>query len=254
MEIWNNASTGMKVLIVVVVALAVIAVIFILSNAFGGSQEPTVPAAPAAPAATATPIPTPKPSAPPVAVISGPTQVQVGQPVTLSAADSKPAEGSQIVGYLWDLGDGALSTNAQVSHTYAAEGRYDVKLTVTDNNSLDNSSNIKMEVIAAPQQPTLEDRDWIKMNVLQGTEITATFRKGKVAGSAGCNDYSGSYTMDGATLSVGTLASGRKACDQPIMDQETAYLTALGAATSYQVQGDNLTISTTVGQLQYIAD
>ena len=252
MDIWNNASTGMKVLIVVVIALAVLALIFILTSAFGGgSQEPS---APSPPAATATPVPTPKPSEPPVAVISGPTRAIVGQPVTLTAADSTAAEGSQIASYMWDMGDGTSSSNVQVAHIYRAAGRYDVKLTVTDNNGLDSSSTIKMEVEDAPEQPTLEDQNWTKMSVLQGTEITATFRKGKVSGFSGCNDYSGSYKIDGDLLSVSGLSTGRKACEQPVMDQETAYLAALETSTSYQVKGDNLTISTTMGPLQYLAD
>ena len=197
MEFWNNASTGMKVVIIVILAAAVIGLLFILSSVFGGSQEPEVPSAPVAPptpAATATPVPTPEPSEPPVAVISGPTQTVVGQPVTLSAADSTAAEGSQIVSYFWDLGDGTQSTNVQVTHTYAAEGRYDVKLTVTDNNGLESSSSIKMEVEEAPEtpeapeQPSLEDREWTKLSVLQGTEITANFQRGNVSGFSGCND------------------------------------------------------------------
>ncbi len=247
MEFWNNASTGMKVLIVVVIAAAFIALIYILSSAFGSPQEP------AAPTATATPVPTPKPSEPPVAVISGSTQTQVGQPVTLSAADSRAAEGSQIAGYQWDLGDGFQSTNVEVTHSYPAAGRYDVKLTVTDNNGLDNSSTVKMEVAEAPEQPTLEDRDWSILSVLEGTEITAIFQRGKVSGSAGCNDYSGSYLIDGNTLIISNLTSGRKACDQPVMDQETAYLAALETATAYQVQGDQLVINTAMGPLQYLA-
>ena len=264
MQFWNNASTGMKVLIVVIIAAAVLALVYIVSSAFsGGSEEPTAPAAPAAtqaPVATQTSVPTPKPSEPPVAVISGPTQTQVGQPVTLSAADSRAAEGSQIVVYQWDLGDGAQSTNASVTHIYVAEGRYDVKLTVTDNNGLDNSSTVKMEVEEAleqpteeaPEQPALEDRDWMKMSVLQGTEITATFRRGKVSGSSGCNDYDGSYQVSGNAITISNLSSGRKTCEQSIMDQENAYLAALETATAYQVQGNDLTISTTRDTLQYL--
>lgn len=250
MEFWNNASTGMKILIVVVIAAAVLALIYIVSSASGGSQEPP---APAAPAATQTPVPTPKPSDPPVAVISGPTQTQVGQPVTLSAADSRAAEGSQIVSYQWDMGDGTQSTNVEVTHIYKETGRYDVKLTVTDNNGLDSSSTVKMEVAEAPEPPTLEDQDWSKMSVLQGTEITATFEGGKVSGTSGCNDYNGSYKIDGNLLSVSNLSSGRKACDQPVMDQETAYLAALEAATAFQVQGEQLLIDSTMGPIQYLA-
>jgi ABC-type cobalt transport system substrate-binding protein len=42
MEFWNNASTGMKILIIVVIAAAVIALIYIGANAFGGGDEPSV--------------------------------------------------------------------------------------------------------------------------------------------------------------------------------------------------------------------
>ena len=37
-----------------------------------------------------------------------------------------------IVSYEWDLGDGAAATGATASHTYAADGTYNVTLTVTD--------------------------------------------------------------------------------------------------------------------------
>jgi len=257
MEFWNNASTGMKILIIVVIAAAVIALIYIGANAFGGGDEPVAP-----PAATNTPVPTPKPSEPPVAVISGPTQTQVGQPLTLSAADSRAAEGSQITGYAWDLGDGTQSTNVDVTHTYQASGRFEVKLTVTDDKGQDNRSTIKVEVDEAPQ-PTetpsdpseaLEDREWAAASVLENTEITAIFLRGKVSGSAGCNTYTGKYqTSSDSTITITDLQGGRKACDQPIMDQENNYLAALGTAVSFQVQGDQLVINTAAAPLQYLA-
>ena len=257
MEFWTNASTGMKILIVVVIAAAVIALIYIGANAFGGGDEPVAPVAP--PAATNTPVPTPKPSEPPVAVISGPTQTQVGQPITLSAADSRAAEGSQITSYAWDLGDGTQSTNVDVTHTYQSAGRYEVRLTVIDDKGLDNRSTIKVEVAEAPQpteEPTdpseaLEDREWAAVSVLENTEITAIFLRGKVSGSGGCNTYTGNYQTSDNTITISDLQGGRVACDQPIMDQENAYLTALAAASSFQVQGDQLVINTAVAPLQY---
>ena len=271
MEFWNNASTGMKILIVVVIAAAVIALIYIVANAFGGAEEPTAPIAPVAPVATQAPVPTPKPSEPPVAVISGATQTQVGQPITLSAADSRAAEGSQITGYLWELGDGVQSTNVDVTHIYQSAGRYEVKLTVTDDQGLDNRSTIKVEVTEAPQPtetpeappPTespsdpseaLEGRDWTAVSVLEDTEITAIFVRGKVSGSGGCNTYTGNYqTSSASEITISDLKGGRVACDQPIMDQENNYLTALGAASSFQVQGDQLVINSAVAPLQYLA-
>jgi PKD repeat protein len=44
---------------------------------------------------------------PPVAVISGPTQAEVGQPITFDASNSQSA--NPIVSYLWDFGDGTTA-------------------------------------------------------------------------------------------------------------------------------------------------
>jgi heat shock protein HslJ len=75
------------------------------------------------------------------------------------------------------------------------------------------------------------------------TTLTATFTPdGQVAGSAGCNDYSGPYTLDGTSLTVGPLVSTKKACDQAIMDQETQFLTALQTPTTVEPSGATITL------------
>jgi heat shock protein HslJ len=158
MEFWNGASTGMKILIVVVIIAALIGVYALISGAFGGSPESPPPPATEAPAPTATP----------------------EQPIDPSEA--------------------------------------------------------------------LENRKWVLLNAPPDTEITATFARGKVAGSAGCNDYSGDYqTSSDATIRISDLKGGRKACEQPIMDQENNFLASLGAATSFQVQGNQLIINNSLG-------
>ncbi|MCK4432707.1 MAG: META domain-containing protein, partial [Methanomicrobia archaeon] len=63
------------------------------------------------------------------------------------------------------------------------------------------------------ESPKLEGTLWIlksyvndeggMVNVLSGTEITAQFQGGKVGGSAGCNTYSGSYTLSGNAITIG---------------------------------------------------
>ncbi|HEY53618.1 MAG TPA: META domain-containing protein, partial [Caldilineae bacterium] len=109
----------------------------------------------------------------------------------------------------------------------------------------------------APEQPTdpseaLEGRKWMLLGALPDAEITATFVRGKVAGSAGCNDYSGKYqTASDASIKISDLKGGRMACDQPIMDQELNFLSALESATSFLVQGDQMTLNTASGPLQF---
>lgn len=72
--------------------------------------------------------------------------------------------------------------------------------------------------------------------VIPGTQITADFADGKVTGSAGCNNYSGTLTPANDYFTVTGIATTRKFCSEPagIMDQESAYLAALGNITSYQ--------------------
>jgi PKD repeat protein len=56
-----------------------------------------------------------------------------------SSASADP-DGS-LTGYAWDFGDGQTSTAANPSHTYAAPGSYNVRLTVTDNQGVTDREN-----------------------------------------------------------------------------------------------------------------
>lgn len=76
-----------------------------------------------------------------------------------------------------------------------------------------------------------------------GTDLTADFAADQVAGSSGCNDYSGPYTLTGTTLKIGPLATTRKACDQKVMDQETQFLAALQASTTFTQSGAIITLT-----------
>ena len=81
-------------------------------------------------------------------------------------------------------------------------------------------------------------------NLVTGSSITALFTSdGKVGGSSGCNEYSGTYTTSVSTIQISSpLASTMKACAQEIMDQETAYLQALGNVKTYSISGNQLTL------------
>jgi heat shock protein HslJ len=86
--------------------------------------------------------------------------------------------------------------------------------------------------------------------VIDGTAVSAEFTsEARVAGKAGCNQYSGgARAEDGGRLVVGPLASTRMACSpQAVMDQETRYLTALQAAESFAIDGSQLRLGPTAG-------
>jgi heat shock protein HslJ len=84
--------------------------------------------------------------------------------------------------------------------------------------------------------------------VPDGVEVTLTFdESGELGGSAGCNTYGASYTIDGGVLEIGPVRSTMMACEEPAMGTETAYLTALGSATSWEIDEGRLVIGTEDG-------
>lgn len=93
--------------------------------------------------------------------------------------------------------------------------------------------------------------------VVAGSEITATFDDVAltVSGSAGCNNYTGTLIPQGGFFTVGPIASTLRACDAPagVMEQEAAFLAALGGTNGYlweQGPGAGGTV-VTAGQLFY---
>jgi subtilisin family serine protease len=55
---------------------------------------------------------------------------------TVKLSNTSTDSDGTVVSYSWDLGDGSLSTLANLSHTYASAGTYTVMLKVTDNDGL----------------------------------------------------------------------------------------------------------------------
>ncbi|MBK8988343.1 MAG: META domain-containing protein [Chloroflexi bacterium] len=89
--------------------------------------------------------------------------------------------------------------------------------------------------------------------VLDGTTLTAVFGDSEVSGSAGCNTYTGPLNPVNDFFTVGPIASTLMLCDEPIMQQEQAYLAALQALTGYQWGSERVdnTRVVTAGQLFY---
>lgn len=64
---------------------------------------------------------------------------------------------------------------------------------------------------------------------------------GRVAGNTGCNSTGGTYTVTGAKLAIGPLATTRMAClEDRVMWIEAAYLRTIDATRSFHVEGDLL--------------
>jgi DNA/RNA endonuclease G (NUC1) len=84
---------------------------------------------------------------PPIVVIAGPAgSIAEGDSASFSAAASLDPNGS-IVGYAWDFGDGSTGSGVSVTHTFAQDGAFTVRLTVTDNDGLATSKTFAVSVI-----------------------------------------------------------------------------------------------------------
>lgn len=80
--------------------------------------------------------------------------------------------------------------------------------------------------------------------VIEGTTITLKFgADGRVAGSAGCNSYGGSYSERGDSLSFSRLVSTKRAClEQRANQQEQQYLAALELSGKFKISEIGLKI------------
>lgn len=62
---------------------------------------------------------------------------------------------------------------------------------------------------------------------------------GKVSGRGGCNRYSGTVEVEGASIIVGQLISTKMACAPALMDQESKFLAAMQAVRTYKMTPEN---------------
>ena len=87
--------------------------------------------------------------------------------------------------------------------------------------------------------------------VMDSTQVTARFgRDGIVRGSAGCNGYTGTYTIKEYALSITALGSTKMSCPASgVMIQETRFLSDLGNASAIRIYDPNLNVYDGQGKL-----
>lgn len=84
------------------------------------------------------------------------------------------------------------------------------------------------------------------VSVLAGTEITLELNEnGTLSGSDGCNRYMSGFVVESDRLTIGPIATTRKACHGPegVNEQAMQYAAALGTVTGYRIEGEELTLT-----------
>jgi heat shock protein HslJ len=75
--------------------------------------------------------------------------------------------------------------------------------------------------------------------------ITLVVGEASAGGSSGCNLYGGKPTVTPDTFTLAEIHATLRACEDPrLMDQESDYLALLGQTSTWEVDGNTLTLRT----------
>lgn len=153
-----------------------------------------------------------------------------------------------------DAGDQETAFLAALENTASFEIHRDT-LTLFD------SDENELATLEDLEEADLEDTNWQAFyvndgqqgitSVLDGTTITALFDDDEdtLSGNAGCNTFSARFNADDGKISIDPPASTRMACEEPVMDQEFAFLQALERAETYELGSRSLALRTVDGEL-----
>ena len=130
---------------------------------------------------------------------------------------------------------------------------YNVTVTVMDTQGLSSSASVEIRIDAQTVAS-----NWVLGDVLPGTSITLDLQQGQFSGFAGCNSYSGSYSASPTgsgnyNVSINGLTSTGAACEKDVMEQESAYLAALGTVNSAYIEGNVMVLNSSAGELVFYA-
>ncbi len=119
----------------------------------------------------------------------------------------------------------------------------------------------------APVTDPLPNTRWEVVNYNNGraalvtplldTRLTMDFgANGGLSGSSGCNTYTTSYQVNGSNITISQPGGTQKLCEEPegIMEQESEFINAITAASTFRIDGNTLEIRMTDNQLAVVAN
>lgn len=90
---------------------------------------------------------------PPEVFFQVPDVVCIQDEVTFDGSLTHDPDGNESLTYFWEFGDGAVAQAKQVSHKFPEEGRYEITLTVDDNEGMPNSVASHVEFLNVVGNP-----------------------------------------------------------------------------------------------------
>jgi heat shock protein HslJ len=105
-----------------------------------------------------------------------------------------------------------------------------------------------MRTVAAEKVPEALVGSWLAEDiggrgVIDDLQTTLEIRgDGAYGGMAGCNHFTGTFSLSGAAITFGPAAATRKMCVPAVMDQERKFFEALKAELTWRIEGSKLVL------------
>ncbi len=129
-------------------------------------------------------------------------------------------------------------------------------LIVDEFESVQPGPDCRGEVAAAPLIGSywrlteyMADDGMVQANADLRAHIMLHEEENRLSGSGGCNRLIGSYELNHDGLSLGQVGSTMMACPPEAMQQEQAFVAALGLVIGYRIEGEALTLTGAAGDL-----
>ncbi|HSG41629.1 MAG TPA: META domain-containing protein [Anaerolineales bacterium] len=78
--------------------------------------------------------------------------------------------------------------------------------------------------------------------------------EGKMTGSVGCNGFGGAYEVDSDMINFNPIESTLMFCEGPVGDQELATFATLQEITTFEIDGNMLTITSADGNSSIVLE
>jgi PKD repeat protein len=180
------------------------------------------------------------------------TSTSTGLTATFDASTSSDADGT-VAGQAWDFGDGTTDTGALANHTYAVDGTYQVKLTVTDDDGATGSVTNPVTVARPANVPPVAAFTTSTAKLVLAADASGSSDSdGTIAGYAW--DFGDGTTGTGKTVSHPYGTAGSYPVSLTVTDDRGGTNTVTQAVTAVANAAPSAAFTTSVTKLAVSVD